>query len=489
MSSNVHTQRFPDGLPVGETWQPASGTAEVRFPFDDSVVAQAPVGDVALATRAVEEALAVRDEVGRLPSRVRRQALHTTHDAVAARRTDFEELLVLETGKPLVDCRVEVDRTLLTLQTAAEEVARLHGETVPLDLLPSGDGLLGFWVRKPIGVVVGIAGFNYPLLLATHKIAPALAAGCPIVAKPAPQTPLATLWLVHLVREALAEAGGPRAAVQLVTGGPEVGVALTTDPRLGAVSFTGSAAVGHQIARDAAPTKVLLELGSNAALVVAADADLDAAADAVVRGGYYASGQACISVQRVVVVETVRDAFLERLTARMDDVVVGDPRDEATRVSALIDARSAERVRGWVDEAVAAGAGVVVGGEVADAVVRPTVLVDVPDGMQAWDEEVFAPVVAVRTVPDLATAYDVVNASRYGLHASVFTASLEAAFEALDRLEVGGVVVNEVPGFRSDVMPYGGVKDSGAGREGPRFAIEELTVTRMAVIRPTTRKG
>ncbi len=485
----MHTQQFPEGLPVGESWHPAPGTAEVRFPHDGSVVATAPVGDVALATLAVEEALAVRDRVGRLPSRVRRQALLATHDAVAARRTDFEQLLVLETGKPLVDCRVEVDRTLLTLQTAAEEVARLHGETVPLDLLPSGDGLHGFWVRKPIGVVVGIAGFNYPLLLATHKIAPALAAGCPIVAKPAPQTPLATLWLVHLVREALAGADGPRAAVQLVTGGPEVGVALTTDPRLGAVSFTGSAAVGHQIARDAAPTKVLLELGSNAALVVAADADLDAAADAVVRGGYYASGQACISVQRVVVVETVRDAFLERLTSRMADVVVGDPRDEATRVSALIDARSAERVRGWVDDAVAAGAGLVVGGEVTGAVVTPTVLVDVPDGMPAWDEEVFAPVVAVRSVPDLATAYDVVNASRYGLHASVFTASLDAAFEAIDRLEVGGVVVNEVPGFRSDVMPYGGVKDSGAGREGPRFAIEELTVTRMAVIRPTTRKG
>ena len=485
----MHTQQFPEGLPVGESWHPAPGTAEVRFPHDGSVVATAPVGDVALATLAVEEALAVRDRVGRLPSRVRRQALLATHDAVAARRTDFEQLLVLETGKPLVDCRVEVDRTLLTLQTAAEEVARLHGETVPLDLLPSGDGLHGFWVRKPIGVVVGIAGFNYPLLLATHKIAPALAAGCPIVAKPAPQTPLATLWLVHLVREALAGADGPRAAVQLVTGGPEVGVALTTDPRLGAVSFTGSAAVGHQIARDAAPTKVLLELGSNAALVVAADADLDAAADAVVRGGYYASGQACISVQRVVVVETVRDAFLERLTSRMADVVVGDPRDEATRVSALIDARSAERVRGWVDDAVAAGAGLVVGGEVTGAVVPPTVLVDVPDGMPAWDEEVFAPVVAVRSVPDLASAYDVVNASRYGLHASVFTASLDAAFEAIDRLEVGGVVVNEVPGFRSDVMPYGGVKDSGAGREGPRFAIEELTVTRMAVIRPTTRKG
>jgi acyl-CoA reductase-like NAD-dependent aldehyde dehydrogenase len=489
MTRSVHTQHFPEGLPVGDGWEPAPDTAEVRFPHDGAVVATAPVGDAELARRAVDEAVAVRERVGRLPSRVRRQALLASHDAVAARRTAFEELLVLETGKPLVDCRVEVDRTLLTLQTAAEEVARLHGETVPLDLLPSGDGLQGFWVRKPIGVVVGIAGFNYPVLLATHKIAPALAAGCPIVAKPAPQTPVATLWLVHLVREALAEAGGPRAAVQMVTGGPEVGAALTTDPRLGAVSFTGSAAVGHRIARDAAPTKVLLELGSNAALVVAADADLDAAADAVVRGGYYASGQACISVQRVVVVEAVRDVFLDRLAARMADVVVGDPRDERTRVSALIDERSAARVREWLAAAVAAGAEVVAGGEVDGAVVAPTVLLDVPDGLPAWDEEVFAPVVAVRSVPDLATAYDVVNASRYGLHASVFTASLDAAFEAIDRLEVGGVVVNEVPGFRSDVMPYGGVKDSGAGREGPRFAIEELTVTRMAVIRPTTRRG
>ena len=205
-----------------------------------------------------------------MPSHVRRAALQAAYEAALERRAELERLLVLETGKPLVDCRVEVDRTLLTLQTAAEEVARLHGETVPLDLLPSGDGLIGFWVRKPIGVVVGIAGFNYPLLLAAHKIAPALAAGCPVVAKPAPQTPLATLWLVHLVREALAAAGGPPGAVQLVTGGLEVGVALTKDRRIGAVSFTGSAAVGHRIARDAAPTKVLLELGSNAALVVAA---------------------------------------------------------------------------------------------------------------------------------------------------------------------------------------------------------------------------
>ena len=489
MTDQLFLPEFPEGLPIGDGWVEAPESAEIRFPFDGSLVAISPVGDVVLAKRAVEQALVLRDSVGRLPSHVRRAALTGAHDSIALRRGDFEQLLVLETGKPLVDCRNEVERTLLTLQTSAEEVARLHGETVPLDLLPSGEGLLGFWVRKPIGVVVGIAGFNYPLLLAAHKIGPALAAGCPIIAKPAPQTPLATLWLVHLVREALVAADGPAGAVQLVTGGPEVGVALTTDRRVGAVSFTGSAAVGHSIARDAAPTKVLLELGSNAALVVAGDADLDAAADAVVRGGYYASGQACISVQRIVVVESVREALLSRLVERMSTVVVGDPRDEATRVSALIDGRSTSRVHQWVEQALAAGATLVSGGTVHDGVIAPTVLLDLPEGLQAWDEEIFGPVVAVRSVPDLQSAYDVVNASRYGLHASVFTASLETAFEAIDRLEVGGVVINEVPGFRSDVMPYGGVKDSGAGREGPRFAIEELTVTRMAVIRSQTRKA
>lgn len=483
----VFDDRFPDGLPIGAESVPAPAGEPVYFPYDGSEVAQAPIGDVTLAQRAISEALAVRDQVGRLPAYVRRTALQETHRVITAHRDDFEQLLVLETGKPLVDCRVEVDRALLTLQIAAEEVARLHGETVPLDLLPSGDGLIGFWTRRPIGVVVGIAGFNYPLLLAAHKLAPALAAGCPVIIKPAPQTPLATLWLVHLVREALVAAGGPAAAVQLITGGADVGAALTTDRRVGAVSFTGSAAVGHRIARDAAPTKVLLELGSNAALVVAADADLDACVDAVIRGGYYASGQACISVQRVIVVDAVRDEFLDRLAARMADVVVGDPRDPATRVSALINSAGTDRVLSWIKEAADNGAKIISGGGLKDGVIEPTVLLDVPSGLSAWDEEIFGPVVAVRSVPDLRTAYATVNDSRYGLHVSVFTESLGAAFQAIDSIEAGGVVINEVPGFRSDVMPYGGVKDSGTGREGPRFAIEELTVTRMAVIRPTAK--
>ncbi|OZM72570.1 aldehyde dehydrogenase [Amycolatopsis antarctica] len=475
---------YPAGLPIGDGWVTVETHEPVRFPFDGSIVAQAPVGNADLARRAVDEAVAAAKEVAALPSHVRRAVLSAVGTALGERRGEFEDLLVLETGKPLVDCRVEVARTLVTWQAAAEEVARLHGETVPLDLLPSGDGLLGFWTRRPIGVVIGIAGFNYPLLLASHKIAPAIAAGCPVICKPAPTTPLATLWLLDLVRRAAQDAGAPQAMAQLVTGDAEVGSRLVTDERAGAVSFTGSAPVGHRIARDAAPRKTLLELGSNAALVVAGDADLDAAADAVLRGGFYASGQACISVQRVLVVESVAEEFARRLLDRLPEVTTGDPRDPATRVSALIDETSTKRVLAWVDAAIDAGGRVLAGGGASEGIVRPTVLADVPDGADCWDAEVFGPVVCLRTVSDVDSAFEAVNASRYGLHASVFSTSLRTAMHAIDRLEVGGVVVNEVPGFRSDTMPYGGVKDSGIGREGPRFAIEELTVTRMAVIRP-----
>ncbi|MCE7008938.1 aldehyde dehydrogenase family protein [Kibdelosporangium philippinense] len=475
---------YPPGLPIGSEWLPVPSTSPVLFPYDGTVVTQAPVGTADLARQALDSAVAVKKEAAALSSRARRQILTSAADAIAAQREAFEELLVLETGKPLVDCRVEVARTIVTLQASAEEVARLHGETVPLDLLPSGDGMIGYWTRRPIGVVVGIAGFNYPLLLASHKIAPAVAAGCPVVCKPAPATPLATLWLVDLFRKAAVAAGAPASLVQLVTGDVEVGSTLVTDRRIGAVSFTGSSAVGHQIARDAAPTKTLLELGSNAAMVVADDADLDAAVDATLRGGFYASGQACISVQRLIVHESVAAEFDARLRDRLGEVVIGDPRDAKTRVSVLIDDRSTKRVLDWVESAVSAGARLVSGGGVDGGVIQPTVLADVPAGASCWDDEIFGPVVCLRTVSTMDEAFDMVNDSRYGLNASVFTRSLATAHKAIDTLEVGAVVVNEVPGFRSDTMPYGGVKDSGIGREGPRFAIEELTVTRMAVIRP-----
>ncbi|MEU2721202.1 aldehyde dehydrogenase family protein [Streptomyces smyrnaeus] len=478
------SEEFPEGLPVGGSWSAAPEHQLVTFPYDGSPVARAPVGDPALARRAVEHAAALRRTVGALPTRTRRAVLAGVADALESVAAGMEELLVLETGKPRVDCRTEVVRAVATWRAAADEVAHIHGETVPLDGLPSGDGMTGFWTRRPIGVVVGIAGFNYPMMLATHKIAPALAAGCPVIVKPAPATPLATLWLVALVREQLVARGAPAGAVQLVTGDVEVGRTLTTHEAVAAVSFTGSAAVGHRIAKDAAPRKVVLELGSNAALVVAADADLDAAADAVVRGGYYASGQACIAVQRVVAEQPVADELERRIAARLASVPVGDPRVESTRVAALIDEAATERVLEWLARARAAGARLVAGGERVGRCLTPALLAEVPDGQPAWDEEVFGPVVCLRSVPDLDAAFAAVNASRYGLHAAVFTHRLDVAFRALEELEVGGVVINEVPGYRCDIAPYGGVKDSGIGREGPRFAIEELTVTKMAVIKP-----
>lgn len=489
---------LPAGLPVGDGWVATGGTAPVRFPYDGSVVADAPVGTPDLARAAVDAAVAARPAMAGMPAHARRAALAAVGDELRRHRGDLVDLLVLETGKPLADCRTEADRAIWTLQAATEEVGRIHGETVALDMTPAGEGMTGFWIRRPVGVVVGITGFNYPLLLAAHKIAPAIAAGCPVICKPAPQAPLAVLRLAALCRAALREAGGPVAGVQVVTGDAAVGSTLVTDRRVGAVSFTGSAAVGHQIARDAAPAKVVLELGSNSALIVARDASLAAAADAVARGGFYASGQACISVQRVLVDERVAGDFTALLADRVAQLRTGDPRLESTSVAALIDAAATRRVRDWVAAAVRAGARVVAGDGVqagpsdadgrdadgGDGQLGPVVLADVPEDADIWAEEAFGPVVCLRTVRGIDEAIEVANASRYGLHASVFTSSLSTALTALRRLEVGGVVINEVPGFRADNMPYGGVKDSGLGREGPRFAAEEFTVTVMAVLKP-----
>lgn len=474
---------LPAGLPVGDRWVTDLPLADVHFPYDGSVVAAAPVADVRTAQAALEAGLDAVRPTAALTARVRRAVLVDVERELAQRHDELVELLIAESGKPRVDCEVELSRTLFTWSAAAEAVGHIHGETMPIDLQASGEGMVGYWVRKPIGLVIGIAGFNYPLLLASHKIAPALAAGCPVICKPAPHTPLATLVLVDVVRRALEAHGGPLAAVQLITGDAEVGRVLTSDPRIGAVSFTGSACVGHQIARDAAPRKVLLELGSNAALVVDDDVDLDKAVDAVFRGGFYASGQACISIQRVVVLDAVRESFLAKLAERVPGLPTGDPRLPETRVAALIDDRSTGRVLDWIRAAEEGGAKVLTGATLADGAIEPTVLVDPPEDAMVWCEEVFGPVVAVRSVPTLAEAVELVNRSRYGLQAAVFTRSLASAMAAIDQLDVGGVVVNEVPGFRSDIQPYGGVKDSGTGREGPRFAIEELTVTRTAVIR------
>ena len=471
-------------LPVGEHWVPAPATAGVVFPFDGSVFASAPVGDARLATAAVDAAAGVARIAAKLTTGARTAVLQSVAAWLRDRRGPLTELLILETGKPRVDCEVEVARTTLTWELAAHEPARLHGETVPVDFLPGADSLIASYSRRPAGVVVGIAGFNYPLLLASHKIAPAVAAGCPVIVKPAPATPLATLWLVAAVRAGLAAAGAPQSCVQAVTGDSDVGASLITDPRVAVVSFTGSAAVGHRIARACAPRKAVLELGSNSALVVCDDADLVAAADAVAGGGFYASGQACISVQRVIVQSAVAAEFTELLLRRVAQVQVGDPRSPQVRVAPLINPDATARVLRWIEEAVSAGATLLTGGHLVGPAIAPTVLTGVPDGVDVWDEEVFGPVVAIRSVDGFDEAVQVANRTRYGLQAAVFTRSLERAQRSIDELEVGGVIVNDVPGFRSDALAYGGIKDSGIGREGPRWAVQEFTVTRAAVIRP-----
>ncbi|WP_404287422.1 aldehyde dehydrogenase family protein [Glutamicibacter arilaitensis] len=481
---STYSKAFPDGLPIGDAWVPCESSSPVVFPYDSSIVAQAPVGTTKHASQALDAAQAVAKEIAQLSTGTRRAILLAVHEKLASHREELENLLVLETGKPLVDCRVEVARTLTTWAAAAEEVAHAHGETVPLDLQSSGEGMIGYWTRKPAGIVIGIAGFNYPLLLASHKLAPALAAGCPIILKPAPNTPLATLWTVHLIREVLREQQVNAAAVQLVTGGIDVGEVLVGDPRSAVVSFTGSAAVGHQIAKNAAPRKAVLELGSNTGFIVAEDAVIPDAVDAVLRGGFYANGQACISVQRVLLDQKIAKDFEQQLLARISEVIVGDPRSAHTRVAPVINQTSTQRIMAWINTAKERGAQVLSGGEVREGAILPTVMSEVPTDAQLWCEEIFGPVICLKSVPDLDTAFELVNDSRYGLQAAIYSTSLKTAFRAINELEVGGVVVNEIPGFRSDIMPYGGVKDSGIGREGPRFAIEEFTVTRMAIIRP-----
>jgi len=480
----AHVKSYPDGLPIGEHWVPCEHSDPIVFPYDSSVIGHAPVGSVQHAIQALDAAQEVRQPTARLSTGTRRSILMAVHGKLTAVREELENLLVLETGKPLVDCRVEVARTLTTWAAAAEEVAHSHGETVPLDLQPSGEGMIGYWTRKPAGIIVGIAGFNYPLLLASHKLAPALAAGCPIILKPAPNTPLTTLWAVHLIRQALTEHEVSAATVQLVTGGIKVGETLVADPRAAVVSFTGSAAVGHRIAKNAAPRKAVLELGSNTGFIVAGDARIEDAVDAVIRGGFYANGQACISVQRVIVEAKVADEFQRQLLARLDEVIVGDPRSPETRVAPLINAASTERIMTWIHQAVDCGAQILHGGTLQGASILPTVISQVPTEANLWCQEIFGPVICLHRVPDLDTAFELVNDSRYGLQAAIYSTNLKTAFRAIEELDVGGVVVNEIPGFRSDIMPYGGVKDSGIGREGPRFAMEEFTVTRMAIIRP-----
>jgi len=454
----------------------------VRQPYDGREVAAVSVPTGEQVERAVAAAYAVRHEAAALPAHARADALAHVSARITERAEDVARLITAENGKPLKWARAEVSRAASTFRWAAEEARRWSGELQRLDTDPASAGRLGIVRRFPHGPVLGIAPFNFPLNLVAHKVAPAIAVGAPVIVKPAPKTPLSAL----LLGELLAETDLPAGMVSVLTVPNERAPALVQDPRLPVVSFTGSGPVGWAI-REAVPRKhVTLELGGNAAAVVCADwSDLDWAASRIATFANYQAGQSCISVQRVLADRSVYDPLVERLVARVEALRTGDPWDETTDVGPVIDRAAAERIESWVDDAVAAGGKVLTGGSRTGTAYAPTVLADVPSDAKVACEEVFGPVLTVAPVDGIDEAFAAVNDSQYGLQAGVFTHDLQTAFRAHRELEVGGVVVGDVPSYRADQMPYGGTKESGVGREGVRYAMEDYTYERVLVLTGT----
>ena len=472
MTTDVTSMRI-DGAAVG-----ADENTTVCSPYDGRELGRVPRGTEADVNRAVAVALE-RHLGGALPAHERAEILDRAAVALTIRHEEFAQSISAEAAKPIATARVEAARAVDTFRFSAAVARTMTGEMVPMEASSAGLGKLGFVLRVPIGVVGAISPFNFPLNLVTHKVAPAIAAGCPVVLKPASSTPLTALLLASMLED---DAGLPPGWLNVVTVPGSVADALVTHDDVAAISFTGSPDVGWEIRAKAPRKRVGLELGNNAPVIVHRDADVAVAAQRVAAGGYSYSGQTCISVQRVYVHDDVADEFLGAFEAEVSALVVGDPADGATNVSALIDRGETDRVVGTVTEAIAAGATAVVGGGVADGLLAPTVLSGVTPDMAVSRTEVFGPVVGVASYSDVNDAFAWANDSRYGLQAGIFTNDLSLGLDAAHRLDYGGVCVNEVPTFRTDQMPYGGIRDSGNTKEGPAWAVREMTEERMVVI-------
>ncbi|WP_328606276.1 aldehyde dehydrogenase family protein [Amycolatopsis sp. NBC_00345] len=470
----------PEPRPSWIAGRPEQGVATltVHHPYDGSEVATVAVPGPEQVERAVAAAAGVAKEFRHSPAHVRAKALEHVSRGLQARADEIAEVITAENGKPLKWAEAEVSRAVSVFRIASEEARRYTGDVQRLDSDPAGDARLALTRRVPRGPVLGIAPFNFPLNLVAHKVAPALAVGAPIIVKPAPRTPLSALVL----GEILGETELPEGAFSVLPLGNEETQALVADPRLPVVSFTGSGPVGWSIA-DAAPRKhVVLELGGNAAAVVLRDwPDPEGAAHRIATFGNYQAGQSCIAVQRVIVDAAVAEEFVPALVEAVEAQQTGDPYDRNTDVGPVVDEAAAERIVAWVDEAVAAGAKVLTGGTRDGATVAPTLLTDVPPETKAWAEEIFGPVLAVSVVDGVDEAFAAVNASAYGLQAGVFTSDVQLAFHASAELEVGGVIIGDVPSYRADQMPYGGVKGSGVGREGVLSAMNDFTEERVTV--------
>jgi glyceraldehyde-3-phosphate dehydrogenase (NADP+) len=464
---------------VAGQWVEGNRTQPVRNPFDGTVVETVPMATADDVERALAAAVRGAEAMRRLPAHERARILRRAADLLAAQSEAFARTITLEEGKIIKEARTEVARAVEVLALSAEEGKRLYGEVVPLDAAPGVTTQFGFTVRVPCGVVVAISPFNFPLNLVMHKVGPALAAGNSVVVKPASDTPLSALKLV----EVLLEAGVPAEGVQCITGsGREVGEALCADPRVRKVTFTGSRDVGERICRVAGLKRVTMELGSNSPLIVMPDADLERAATAIASTGYANAGQVCISAQRVIGLRPIYGDLIDALRPKVEAIRVGNPLEEQTAMGPLVREAEAERVEAWVREAVAGGARVVVGGERRGALYPATVVADVDPGMRLSREELFGPAVALTPAETIEEAIALANDSAYGLAASIFTRDLDRAMRFAREVHSGNIHINWGPQWRADLMPYGGLKASGFGKEGPRYAVAEMTETKMVVM-------
>jgi acyl-CoA reductase-like NAD-dependent aldehyde dehydrogenase len=459
-------------------WVDRPRTMSVVNPFDQSVVDTVPRGTAADVELAVTSAVRGAAVMAKLPAYERYGILRRAADLMAQRAEDLARTITLEEGKVIAEGRAEVGRAVQTITLSSEEAKRLHGETIPLDAAPGAVRQFGFTIRVPVGVVAAISPFNFPLNLVCHKVGPALAAGNAVVLKPAGNTPLSALKLTGI----LLEAGLPPEAIQCVTGpGGEIGDALTGDPRVRKITFTGSREVGDRICRNAGIKKVTMELGSNSPLIVMSDADLDKVAAATVAGGFSNAGQVCISTQRVLADRRIYADYLDALVNPTRAVTTGNPLDESVRMGPMIREADAIRVSQWIAEAVEQGARIVVGGEREGTMHAPTVIADAKPDMRISREELFGPAVAVSPFSDIDEAIAMANDSRFGLSAGIFTQNVDWALKFAREVESGNLHINSSPQWRADLMPYGGLKDSGMGKEGPGYAVMEMTELKMVV--------
>lgn len=464
---------------VGTGWIDKPETIEVINPYDGSVVDTVPKADLKDVDTAIATAVRGSQRMAQMTSYERYRLLHRAAELMEERMEEFARTITLEEGKILAEARMEATRSCEILNLSAEEAKRLYGETIPLDGGPGVRGKFGFTVRVPCGVVLAISPFNFPLHLVCHKVGPALAAGNSVILKPATDTPLSALKLVEL----LLEVGFPEEAVQCLTGsGGEIGDALCADPRVRKITFTGSRDIGEHICKIAGLKKVTMELGSNAPLIVMPDADLEKVAAITATTGYSNAGQVCNSAQRVMVNEKIYDAFLEALRQKVEAITTGDPLKENVKMGPMVREQDAARVQEWVQDSVKHGAKLLVGGERHGTMLAPTVVSGVKSDMRVSRDEIFGPVVVTTRFDNIDEAIKSANDTNYGLSAAIFTQNLDWAMKFIQGVDSGNIHVNWGPQWRADLMPYGGLKESGMGKEGPRYAMEEMTELKMVVM-------